>query len=263
MFMCQWMPSPACPSLGSPPPVLISMRMHARRVLLIVAVMSEGLELRPPEFLRPVALLAGLLRRAKVLHRRGDGPGIGAQGGVVNLAHARELGLHVPAGARSDVAFDASHTRVRRGLIGGELRVHDGMAQLAAEIHRIGELVGLVAADGAHQREDHHEAEHKGDGAALRRVVEVEPGEMRRRTYSAQPPPPLDHHPDGDQDESQNQESRRHHVGENADVGRGLAGKQVNENQQNDVGEGDAGQRQADQADGISNEILRNWRMIA
>jgi hypothetical protein len=82
-------------------------------------------------------------------------------------------------------------------------------------------------------------------------------------TYGVKPPPPLDHHPDGDQNEPENQESGRHHVGEDADVGRRLAGQEVNENQQNDVGDRDAGQRQADQADGIANEILRNWRMIA
>src|ERR1019366_2034634 len=50
---------------------------HARRVLLIDAVMSEGFELRPPEFPRPVALLAGLLRGAKILHRGRNGTRIG------------------------------------------------------------------------------------------------------------------------------------------------------------------------------------------
>jgi hypothetical protein len=78
---------------------------------------------------------------------------------------------------------------------------------------------------------------------------------MERRTYIAKPATPLDHQSNGNQNESQNQESRRHHVGENADVGRGLAGEDVNESEQNDVGEGDGGQRQTDQADGISNEI--------
>jgi len=34
-----------------------------------------------------------------------------------------------------------------------------------------------------------------------------------------------------------------------------MAGKQVNQHQENDVGEGNRSQRQADQADRISNEI--------
>src|SRR5271157_5005470 len=120
--------------------------------------------------------------------------------------------------------------------------MHYGVAQLATKIHRVGEFVGLVAANGAYQREDHHETEQKGDGTALGGIVEIQSREMRRGTYSAKPAPPLDHHSDG---------------------GRRVTGEEVNDNKQNDVGKGNTGQRQTDQADWISNEILRNRRMIA
>ena len=51
--------------------------------------------------------------------------------------------------------------------------------------------------------------------------------------------------------QAEDQKRRRHHVGENADVGRWVAGQKVNQNQQNDVGESDCRQGHADQADGI------------
>ena len=160
--------------------------------------------------------------------------------GVVHLANAGHLRLHIPARARSDVAIDTGHARVRRSLVGHELGVHHGVAQLAAELHRIGELVRLVAADRADQREDHHEAEDKGHGAALRRIVEIELREMGRHTYGAKPAPPLDHHSDRYQNQAEDQKARRHHVGENADVGRWVAGENVNQNQENDVDEATA-----------------------
>src|SRR5262245_51522165 len=56
----------------------------------------------------------------------GDGP---------HLPDARQLAAHEPGRARSDMTVDALHTRVRRALESGELRLHD-MAGLAAEAHR-------------------------------------------------------------------------------------------------------------------------------
>src|SRR6478672_7650875 len=58
----------AAPSLDDHPNL-------AQRVLLVVSIVREDLQLSAVEFLRPVALFAGLLRRAQVLHRSRNRPG--------------------------------------------------------------------------------------------------------------------------------------------------------------------------------------------
>ena len=69
-----------------------------------------------------------------------------------DLAHAGELAAHEPGSAGTDVAFDALHARVRRFLVGGVLRLHHGVAGLAAERHRIHVIDGAVAELAGHQR---------------------------------------------------------------------------------------------------------------
>ena len=116
------------------------------------------------------------------------------------------------------MAFHASHTRVRRRLIRGEFRMHDGVTQLSAELHRVRELIRLVAAHRAHQRKDHYEAEDKRQRAALGRIVQIELWEVMWGAQLAQTTSPLDHHANWNQDQTQHQKSRRHHVREDADV---------------------------------------------
>ena len=72
----------------------------------------------------------------------------------------------------------------------------------------------------------------------------------------AQTPPPFDHDADGNQDQAEDQKPRRHHVGENADVRRRVAGEKVDQDQKNNVGQRHRRQGEADQADRVLNEIL-------
>ncbi len=90
----------------------------------------------------------------------------------------------------------------------------------------------------------------------MRGIVEIKLRKMGRHTYNVKAAAALHHHSDRNQNEPENQEARRHHIGENADIGRWMAGENVNQNQKDNVGEGDGGQRQTDQADRILNELL-------
>ena len=141
--------------------------------------------------------------------------------------------------------------------------MHDAVAELSAKLHRVGKLIGFIAAHGADQREGHNETQHECHRAALRRLVQVQLGEVRGYADLLQSPPAFVHHAGRNQDESGDQERGRHHVSQNADVWRGLAAEQVDRHQEHDVGSGDNRQRQSDQADWVLNEILGNGRMIA
>src|SRR5262249_370745 len=108
-----------------------------RRILLVVLVGSLDQKLVSGKSLRPVAMFAGLSRRAQVLDRRSDWARVRMKGHRKNVAQAGELRTHEPARARADVALDAGHVRVGRSLIGSELRGHHGMTGLSAELRRI------------------------------------------------------------------------------------------------------------------------------
>src|ERR1017187_4556807 len=100
--MCQWMP-PTGPWVGWPPPRLRSMRTEKG---------VKGVFEVADEFLRPVAFLAGLLGRAQVLDRRGDGTGVFVRHGRIDLVGAGQLGTDIPVGAFADMAFSAGDPRV-------------------------------------------------------------------------------------------------------------------------------------------------------
>src|SRR5215471_19009244 len=63
----------------------------AQGVLFIIAVMGEDFELAAVEFLRPVTLLAGFLRRAQISYRRGNRPRKRVEYGGEHLSAARQL----------------------------------------------------------------------------------------------------------------------------------------------------------------------------
>ena len=65
----------------------------------------------------------------------------------------------------SDVTVDTGDAGVRRGLVGGEFRMHDRVAELAAELNGIGIFIGPIAADGAQNHKQHEGGEKEGDGA--------------------------------------------------------------------------------------------------
>ncbi len=170
MFMCQWIPAACLPGFGSPPPVLMSNRIWRGVLASSEAEVVEDLELSSPEAARPVALLAGLRGRAEVRDRGLDGARVGVGYGLENLARAGQLRLDIPACAGADVALHATDPCVRRVIVGDGLRVHHGVAELAAEGRGIGELIGAIAADGAEHDEDHHEADEEDEAAAVYRV---------------------------------------------------------------------------------------------
>ena len=122
-----------------------------RGVCLVGEEVVEGLLDHAGVFLPPVAALAGLLGRAAVALVEADRPLEVAEGGMLELAHAVDLGLEVGGGARADVAGDAIDLGVLGVLVGRELRVHRLVAGLAAEGDRLGDVVGLVAAEGGQE----------------------------------------------------------------------------------------------------------------
>src|SRR5579862_3863642 len=124
---------------------------------------------------------------------------------------------------------------MRRGLVGGELRMHHRVTQLAAELDRVGELVSLVAANSADHGEHHHEAQHKGSCAALRGVIQIKFCKMKWRSDVLQTTASLPHHPSGNEKQAQHQECRTYHVGEHADVGCASRGDHVDQDQEKNI----------------------------
>jgi len=106
-----------------------------RRILFVWQIMLECALGCAIEFLRPVALLAGLARRPQVLDRCRDRAGILVRQCRVNLVRAGELRFDEPTRARADVALDARDARVWRFLVSRVLRCHDRVTRLAAEGH--------------------------------------------------------------------------------------------------------------------------------
>ena len=86
------------------------------RVLLVVGIMREDLELRSVELLRPMALLAGCLNRAQILDGGFNRSGVLVEHYRIDLIGARQLGANKPGGA-SSVAVRACDPRVRRILV--------------------------------------------------------------------------------------------------------------------------------------------------
>ena len=146
----------------------------AQGVLLIVGVVGEDFELPAVELLGPVALLASFLRRAQIVHRSRNRPRVGIEHGGKNLPAAGKFGLHKPGCARSHVALCAGHPGMRRKLIRRVFRTHHGVAQLATKSHRLGKLVGFVAARDADHDEHHQERHERNHRAALRRIIEID-----------------------------------------------------------------------------------------
>src|SRR6185436_16259231 len=87
-----------------------------QRILLIVSIVVDYLELPAPVFVRPVTVGAGVARRTHVLDRCFDGLGVGSESNRVKLMHPIELGLHVPLGARPNMSGDTFQTGVWRVL---------------------------------------------------------------------------------------------------------------------------------------------------
>src|SRR5438270_11293791 len=94
------------------------------------------------------------------------------QGGV-HLAAAGKFRFHEPGCSGANVAFGASHAGVRRELISRVFRTHHRVAELPAELNRLGELIGFVTSGRTYNREDHQKAYERNDGAPLAWIIEI------------------------------------------------------------------------------------------
>ncbi len=182
-------------------------------VLLVRVKMGAGPQLRSEELLRPVALLAGFPRRAQVLDRRMDRPTEGVERHGQHLAHAADLRLHVPVGARADVAGGAADAGVRRVQVAGVLGVHDRVADLPAKLRRVGVVVPLVTAD-RNQGQDNESPEREDhEQPAMVRVVGIKVRQPRPfGDFRVEPPsfPALEHRAQGDQGQPRDQNRGKH-----------------------------------------------------
>src|SRR5258708_38336180 len=70
-----------------------------------------------------------------------------AEHGVVKLFYAIELGLEVSSRARTNMAVDTCHLRVRGVLCGDKLRLHWHMTALTTKVDRLGILRCFLTAE--------------------------------------------------------------------------------------------------------------------
>ncbi len=153
------------------------LQQHAqamRRVLLVSEVVGADHLLVADELLRPVALLAGLARGAQIVDRRRNGPRVAVHRDGPDLPQAVDLGLDEPVGALADVALDAGHAGVGGDLVGGPLRMHDAVAELAAEARGLRRLVGPVAAESEQQEHERARDQHAERGVEVLALGQIE-----------------------------------------------------------------------------------------
>ena len=143
-------------------------------VPLVVPEVGVLQEPGPEELGGPMALLARLPRRAQVLDRGRDGPGIRIDHDRDHLAQPGDLRLDEPLGAFPDVAVHAAHPRVGRGEVGGILRLHHGVAECAAELDGLAVEEGVVRDEGHEDRDEESSQGEVTEPLPLDGVVQVE-----------------------------------------------------------------------------------------
>ena len=120
-------------------------------------------------------------------------------------------------------------------VVGGELRLHDAVTGLAAKLHGLREMVGLVAAEGRHQQEHHRARSEEQEVMAVARPREIDGQRMgfaalgRLRGLAVLHPPP-----GNNQRQSQNQEGGGDDVGQDAEVGVAIAREGVDRDQKDE-----------------------------
>ena len=169
------------------------------------------------EFLRPMALLAGFLRRAQVFDRRGDRARVFVKGRGVKLVGAGNLGFDEPRRSGADVTLRAGNAGVRAVLVSDQFRLHHRVAGLAAELDRSGEMIGVVAAHGAEQQENQAPADEEAEHTAVARAREID-DHHRHQPAGAMQLAPFAQRADDHQHQPHHREPRRHDVRQNADV---------------------------------------------
>ena len=134
-----------------------------------------------------------------------------------------------------DVAGHAAHPRVGRRQVRGVLRLHHGVAQGAAEGDGLAVQEGVVRDEG---HEDGEERSSEGDvdePLPVPRDVQVDEG-IREGIFASHPAPAhaLVPHPVQEDGGAHGEERREHHVGEDADVGTGLLGADLEREREDD-----------------------------
>ena len=198
--------------------------------------------------------LARFRSGAQVLDGSWNGPRKRVERRLENLTGARKFRFDVPGGAGPDVAIDAGHTRMGRLLVGDELGIHDRVAKLSAKTNRVGEVVGLVTANDAHADEYDHEGEKESNCPTLRRIgkIETHVGSNADRLQALAAI--VESAKDGER-QPEYQEAGGNHVGENAHIRAGVGRGDVDEKQEQYVAEGDDGESESHDGDGITDEI--------
>ena len=111
----------------------------------------------------PMTFQADPLLRSRFIGNE-NGPIEIAEHSVVQLLYTINLGLEVSSRAGTNMAFDTRHLCVCGVLGGDKLRFHWHMTPLAAKIHRLGVLIGFVAAEGSQkQKANSAERENRED----------------------------------------------------------------------------------------------------
>ena len=113
--------------------------------MLIRAVDCADVTVRPMAFQADLLLRPGFTRNV-------DGTIEVAEDGVVKLFYAIELGLEVSSRARTNMAFDTCHLRVRGVLSGNKLRLHWHMTALTTKVDRLGVLISFITAEGSQKK---------------------------------------------------------------------------------------------------------------
>ena len=144
--------------------------------VLLIATFIYGCELIAVKLRGPMTLSTGLCRRAKLLNGRRDWTRKRIQRNGNHLSRPGELGLDIPTRSRPDMALGAGYLRVRRLLIRRELRLHDGMANLSAEIVRVGVMVAFIAENPDHRDRQGDARRRHDDVASVAGIVEVQAG---------------------------------------------------------------------------------------
>ena len=126
-------------------------------------------------------------------------------------------------------------------MIGGVFRFHHLVANLAAEFHGLSDVISLDAAEDGEEEEDGRAQAKPQQASPIARIVQID-GELRGRSgrvafFLELSQPSAGQH----QGEAEKQKARRHHIGEDAEVGISVrAGKKV-EDEKKEKGEETAG----------------------
>src|SRR3990172_45312 len=87
------------------------------------------------EMLRPMALLARLLRGTQVPYRRFNRERVLLEENGIDLICTGKLRFHIPIGAGADMTLSARNSCVRRVEIRRVFRLHNVMAYLTAKLY--------------------------------------------------------------------------------------------------------------------------------